>query len=517
VSLEAFGVRNLRCLTDTPLVPIRPITVLVGRNSSGKSTFLRAFPLLRQSVETARNSPVLWYHERYVDFGSLKDAANDQLSEPSVTFKFRLRLPRQARIAIEEPTCDIAMTLAGGEVPYVSAYEIQVEGHQVNWVFDEHGEARSLTVNGEAIDLERTLFLGGKAHLLPTLQSGLNAGVSYQGAPEAFRFNYHTNAPEMLRLPLALKLLPLFRDNTAPNKILDVAGNVRLGSRSDMFSHLPSLSTLKLFQQKVSALDVESDQFKSMVNAALARLSPYILEAADIILAHFMSRVAYLAPLRVSAERAYRIQNLAVDEVEPDGENLAMFLRSLSPTESESFASFTRNSLGFATSVRTTGIHAEILVKSSKARRFVNLIDVGFGYSEVLPLAAILWASCIRPTMENRAPAPLVAIEQPELHLHPAHQAELARMLVEAVSKGGGARLLVETHSESLINGLGKLIYEGAIKAEDVQIVLFDQDEETEQTTVKLAGYRENGALYDWPYGFLSPVAGRRSSKAAAE
>jgi len=59
VRLEAFGVKNLRCLTGTGLVPIRPVTVLVGRNSSGKSTFLRALPLLRQSVETARNSPIL--------------------------------------------------------------------------------------------------------------------------------------------------------------------------------------------------------------------------------------------------------------------------------------------------------------------------------------------------------------------------------------------------------------------------------------------------------------------------
>ncbi|MFS8067021.1 MAG: AAA family ATPase, partial [Byssovorax sp.] len=94
--LEAFGVKNLRCLTDTGLVPIKPITLLVGKNSSGKSTFLRAFPLLRQSVETARNSPVLWYDERFVDFGSLQAAANNRLSEPSVTFQFRLRLPEGA-------------------------------------------------------------------------------------------------------------------------------------------------------------------------------------------------------------------------------------------------------------------------------------------------------------------------------------------------------------------------------------------------------------------------------------
>lgn len=81
------------------------------------------------------------------------------------------------------------------------------------------------------------------------------------------------------------------------------------------------------------------------------RLSPYILQATDSVLAHFMSRVAYLAPLRVSAERAYRVTNLAVDEVDPDGKNLAMLL--CSTPEVESFATFTREALGFETQVRT--------------------------------------------------------------------------------------------------------------------------------------------------------------------
>ncbi len=112
-----------------------------------------------------------------------------------------------------------------------------------------------------------------------------------------------------------------------------------------------------------------------------------------------------------------------------------MFLRSLSPAESESFATFTRDALGFETAVKTTGIHAEILLKGGGAKRFINLVDVGFGYSEVLPLAAVLWASCIRPTTQKREPAPLVAIEQPELHLHPAHQAKLARMIAEAMRR----------------------------------------------------------------------------------
>lgn len=527
MSLEAFGVKNLRCLVDTGPVPIRPITVLVGRNSSGKSTFLRAFPLLRQSVETRRNTPILWYGDEHpVDFGSLKDAASAWLSEPSVTFMFRLRLPQEAWVALGDPTCDIEMTLAGDETPHVSEYQIRVSGHDIRWSFDAQGKATTLSVNGNVAKVEGALSLGGKAHLLPTLQPGESSNVTYSGAAEALAsetFNYETRADDVLLGPVAAALKPLFHGNASDETIRAVADDLLVGTPGAMLEQLASLSGQKQFQQSVSTLmdprNVDSNlaRIEEIVSATVARCSPYIIEAADLVLAHLMSRVAYLAPLRVSAQRAYRITNYAVDEVDPDGKNLAMFLRSLSPAEAESFAAFTQSALGFETKVTTTGIHAEVLVRGGGSKRFSNLVDVGFGYSEVLPLAAVLWNSCLRPRGEGREPAPLVAIEQPELHLHPAHQARLARMLVEAVSRSQGTKIVVETHSESLINGLGKLIHEGLIKAGDVQIVLFDQDEETEQTTVRLAGYRDNGALRDWPYGFLSAVGVRRAPPAAAE
>lgn len=53
----SYSVKNLRRLTSTPPIEIRPITILLGRNSVGKSTFLRSFPLLRQSVETKSSAP----------------------------------------------------------------------------------------------------------------------------------------------------------------------------------------------------------------------------------------------------------------------------------------------------------------------------------------------------------------------------------------------------------------------------------------------------------------------------
>src|SRR5437899_3142974 len=74
-SLNDIRIQNLRSLVDTGSISLKPLTLLVGANSSGKSTFLRFFPLLRQSVETPTDAPLLWFG-RYVDFGSLEEATN---------------------------------------------------------------------------------------------------------------------------------------------------------------------------------------------------------------------------------------------------------------------------------------------------------------------------------------------------------------------------------------------------------------------------------------------------------
>jgi predicted ATPase len=517
VSLEAFGVKDLRCLRDTGLVPIRPITVLVGQNSSGKSTFLRALPLLRQSVETARNSPILWDHERYVDFGSLKDASTRGLAAPEVSFQFRVRLPAAADVAIEDPAFDVSMTLAGGEVPYMSAYEIRAEGHEVRWDLDASGRLEKLTANDHVIQPSGPLSLGGKAYLLPTLQAGEGPGPIFRETPGALELgsiDYQTTAYDTLMTTLSGLLSPLFHGRASGDAVIAAADRIRLGKRSAMHRQLVTLSDQNTFRERVAALGVEDDEFEAIASAAVAHLSPYIIEAADLVLAQAMGSAAYLKPLRLNPQRAYRIKNFSVDEVDPDGENLAMFLRSLSPTEAESFARFTQDTLGFETRVQTTGIHAEILVREGPSKEFFNLVDVGFGYSEVLPLAAVLWASCVRTSGQGKRPPPLVVIEQPELHLHPAAQSRLARVFQAAVA-GGRARIIVETHSETLINGLGNLIYDGGLEAGDVQIVLFDKDEHTGLSEVSLAGYREDGSLRDWPYGFLSPIAERRARPAA--
>lgn len=104
-----------------------------------------------------------------------------------------------------------------------------------------------------------------------------------------------------------------------------------------------------------------------------------------------------------------------------------------------------------------------------------------------------------------------LAIEQPELHLHPAHQALFADVFAEAVSSTAlntnspAQYFLVETHSEAMINRLGELIGRGVVNADDVQVLIFgDMSENLTSSELSVAGFDEAGFLKNWPYGFFN-------------
>lgn len=93
--MDSIRIERLRCLSDTGYVQIKPITVLLGQNSSGKSTFLRFFPLLKQSIESRTTGPILWYG-RLVDFGNFDDA-HQTGAEKTISFSFKFTLEGNKR------------------------------------------------------------------------------------------------------------------------------------------------------------------------------------------------------------------------------------------------------------------------------------------------------------------------------------------------------------------------------------------------------------------------------------
>ena len=131
------------------------------------------------------------------------------------------------------------------------------------------------------------------------------------------------------------------------------------------------------------------------------------------------------------------------------------------------------------------------LPQPTSAGDLVNIADVGFGVSQVLPvLVALLIAE----------PEQLVYLEQPELHLHPKAQYALAKILAETARRG--VRLVVETHSALLLLMVQTLVAEGNLDPELVKLHWFSRSDENGMTSIQSADLDENGAFGDWAEDF---------------
>lgn len=253
-----------------------------------------------------------------------------------------------------------------------------------------------------------------------------------------------------------------------------------------------------------------------------------ILVAANSRMEEFASGINYLGPFRQHPERFYRQQELAIGQIESHGENLAMFLRGLTESQREDLSKFAHDYFGIHVSVETEGSHVSILVEEGPPegpKRKHNLIDMGYGLSQVLPVLAMCWTTAYDIKISGREQATSVlAIEQPELHLHPRHQTRLADMFATVVKLAHTQRtqmakrrsyprlinrtfplaLVVETHSEALVNRLGELIQDKQLDPSDVNVLLFEKDADTGITSIRQSTYSPEGELQNWPLGFFA-------------
>jgi predicted ATPase len=121
-------------------------------------------------------------------------------------------------------------------------------------------------------------------------------------------------------------------------------------------------------------------------------------------------------------------------------------------------------------------------------------INVGFGLSYILPLLVVILSS---------SPGTLLIIENPEAHLHPKGQAQIGKLL--ALAAANGLQIIVETHSDHVLNGVRVAVKDGLIVPEKVNLLFFTgaviQDKFEHYTlTPKID---KDGRIDIWPDGFF--------------
>jgi ABC-type cobalamin/Fe3+-siderophores transport system ATPase subunit len=131
------------------------------------------------------------------------------------------------------------------------------------------------------------------------------------------------------------------------------------------------------------------------------------------------------------------------------------------------------------------------------AKDLVNIVQVGFAVSQVLPiLVALLVAQ----------PGEIVYIEQPEIHLHPKAQVKLTALLVRFAAQNS-IKIVIETHSSLVLTGIQTEVARGALSATDVSLNWFSRDDDG--VTGVVAGRVEpDGSFGDWPEDFTEVELG---------
>ena len=126
-----------------------------------------------------------------------------------------------------------------------------------------------------------------------------------------------------------------------------------------------------------------------------------------------------------------------------------------------------------------------------------------------MPIITKLWYITQKKPYEDDAKR-CVVIEQPELHLHPAMQAKIADAFIKTIKEGKenniDIKLFIETHSQSLINRIGRRISEKFIEKDEISLIIFEKDEEGKNSIITQTYYKDNGQIKNWPYGFFDPI-----------
>ena len=184
-----------------------------------------------------------------------------------------------------------------------------------------------------------------------------------------------------------------------------------------------------------------------------------------------LSPLIPVAPLRSKPRRTY---DPIRETASADGEHIPMLMMRLDRTDKDKWSSLHDDLVDFG---RESGLFSDIKVRRHgrqmsdpfqlqvkvRSGSLANIMDVGYGVSQSLPILVDVRSK------KNCS----FLLQQPEVHLHPRAQAELAGLFVESFRKHGN-RFLIETHSDYIIDRVRILVRKRTLKADDVSILYFE-------------------------------------------
>ena len=444
-----FRWKNFRSFKDTNWICVKPITIVIGANNSGKTSLLAPLLAMKQTCDSDDTSVSLKTSGPLIDIGLYRDYIYRHRQQQQVEFNLEFshhnpfrknKTEKPKKIGTYPPVClrtrfEVDEASGGAKL---SLYEL-TDPLNRTMLTREYIEKDKYSLN----------FFKKLPRYKEPVNSAVQKDIESQ-KPENFLFKGWTVLNEVIR--------------SVENKVT-------------------STKKKKKFTKKIE-IDLSDDLF-------------VCIAAADFIYRHvvnLLDYICYLGPIREHPKRIYESPGDKPDNVGVRGEYAPEILFQDRDKKLTKKINRLFSNLKIADSIDCKQIRKGIyyINVSSVGSISSNLSDTGFGFSQILPLVVEGF---------NSPKHSVLIAEQPEIHLNPALQCKLADIL--ASIKENNKSIIVETHSEHLILRLRQLIACGDIKADEVSIYFVEKNRGV--STVREIPIKDNGHVEPvyWPKGFM--------------
>jgi len=450
--LMELRIQNFKGWKDTGTIRMAPISLFFGANSSGKSSIGQFLMMLKQTVESPDRKAV--FHpggkNSAVQLGSYQEMVFHRDPINKITFDYRWSLPEIVKF--KDPVTD--QTFSGDNLSF-------------------HAEV------GLGDKDQRTLVLD--------------------------RLRYELLEEEESRLSVGME-----RKSDAKSEYKVDVTNYTLKRKQGRVWYPGAPVRFYGFPDEVVAYHQNAD----------------FVQALNLRHEKLYRSLCYLGPLRTKAERLYPWTGMEPESVGYAGENtvaaiLAARNRKISlgynrhAKPFEQVIALKLKEMGLIEKFKVNPISEqrqeyEVKVQTKGSKYWVDLPDVGFGISQVLPVLV----QCFY------APAgSIILMEQPEIHLHPSAQSALADVMIDVInSRENGSdreiQLIIETHSEHFLRRLQRRIAEDAVPQKKVS-AYFANIAKTPATLEPLQ-IDSFGNIQNWPENFFGDEMGDITEQAKA-
>lgn len=484
--LYKIGLQNFRVFKEMTEFDLKPLTILTGANSSGKSSLFKALLLMGNNVES-NSFYKLDFTGTQHNLGSFQDAINKKCDKEKIVFRFYLNYPFQSTHKYPMPSGrKLTNIYLSSDIEIEAKMILEVSYKEDNnngllsnlsiYIEDNKNKALLISVDTNVIENDKdthkvTLNLGWFVRNWEAIQDiGFRR---FRGEQQNIINDFQNEDLRTFDIPCSFSLKSIGNSKNLryiSNKTKDDVNYVLEYFFTNQGDYLSTNNLIKLgfnFERVIYPTNRELLEVDRFIRYYLLREAGYHFENTE-----------YVEAVRAKSRRIYThdSQTTLFDELLLDYNSVQLDFQA------ENFLKKWIKEFEIADDVNFEKIAGGIatLVIFTKNGDKYPLADLGYGVTQYLPLLLKIALQITTASSGDRIRTPFrekplkktIILEEPETNLHPKLQSRLADMILDAL-QNFEIKFIIETHSEYLIRRLQILTAEKRANAGKIALYYF--------------------------------------------